>query len=119
MDVTVRAELCAEQLSMSDWPCRWRSEVKIGCGACVRLLRASLKSGDERAVLALHRNELRHDGTDGELVHVAAEDAAEQWGSECVEHLVAEVASHELSDGLVMIQVRLSSSSSARVSSSA
>ena len=70
-----------------------------------RLVSASgdfgLQSSDERAVLALHGDELRHDGADAEGFDIAAEDSGEQRSGELAQHLMIEVSADEGSDGLV------------------
>ena len=57
-----------------------------------------LEGGDERAVFALHGDEGRHHGANGKLVHVAAEDSAEERSGEGGEYFVAEVPAHEGGD---------------------
>ena len=62
---------------------------------------AGLKAGDQRAVGALHGNELRHDGLDAEGLDVSSKDTREQGSGDAGEDLRAEVAAGEASDALV------------------
>ena len=64
---------------------------------------AQFEGGDEAAMLAFHGDIRPHDGADAEGFDVAAEDSAEEGGSDFGEDLGAEVAEDEGGDALVWI----------------
>ena len=64
--------------------------------------RFCLERGNKGAVCALHGDEGRHDGADGEFVDIAAEDSTEEGGGDAGEDFGAEVAEGEVGDGFVV-----------------